>query len=102
MPFGLQPTHLILIVIVALLVFGPSRLPEIGRAFGATLREFQTATKEATQTFQEGISTTPVKKEEPPTASCKSCSQPIQPGMKFCPGCGAAQQADTTPDVGPS
>ena len=42
MPFGLQPTHLILILVVALLVFGPSRLPEIGRSFGSMLREFQT------------------------------------------------------------
>ena len=46
MPFGLQPTHLIIIAIVALIIFGPSRLPEIGRSLGKTLREFQNATKE--------------------------------------------------------
>lgn len=34
---------LILILIVALVIFGPSKLPEIGRAFGTTLREFKTA-----------------------------------------------------------
>ncbi len=53
--FGLQPTHLIIILVVALLIFGPSRLPEIGRAFGKTIREFQTATKEATQGITEEI-----------------------------------------------
>jgi len=36
---------LILILIVALLIFGPSKLPELGRAFGKTLREFKNATK---------------------------------------------------------
>ncbi len=36
---------LILILVVALLVFGPSKLPELGRAFGKTLREFKNATK---------------------------------------------------------
>jgi sec-independent protein translocase protein TatA len=36
---------LILILILALIVFGPSKLPEIGRAFGRTLTEFKSATK---------------------------------------------------------
>jgi sec-independent protein translocase protein TatA len=36
---------LVLILIVALLVFGPSKLPELGRAFGKTLREFKNATQ---------------------------------------------------------
>lgn len=36
---------LILILIVALLVFGPSKLPEIGKAAGSSLKEFKNATK---------------------------------------------------------
>jgi sec-independent protein translocase protein TatA len=36
---------LILIVMLALIIFGPSKLPEIGRAFGSTLREFRQSTK---------------------------------------------------------
>lgn len=91
MPLGLQPTHLILILVVALIVFGPSRLPEIGRSFGSMLREFQTAAKEATQGIQEGMTATPAKKDGPATAPCQSCGKPIQPGMKFCPECGAVQ-----------
>jgi len=37
---------LILILIVALLIFGPSKLPEIGKAFGSTLKEFKKATND--------------------------------------------------------
>lgn len=37
---------LILILVLALIVFGPSKLPEIGRAFGTTLKEFKRSTKE--------------------------------------------------------
>jgi sec-independent protein translocase protein TatA len=37
---------LILILVIALIIFGPSKLPEIGRAFGNTLREFKNSTKE--------------------------------------------------------
>jgi sec-independent protein translocase protein TatA len=36
---------LILILIVALVIFGPNKLPEIGRAFGKSLREFKKATE---------------------------------------------------------
>jgi sec-independent protein translocase protein TatA len=37
---------LILILVLALMIFGPSKLPEIGRAFGKTLKEFKNATKD--------------------------------------------------------
>lgn len=37
---------LILILIIALIVFGPSKLPEIGRSFGVTMREFKKGTKD--------------------------------------------------------
>ena len=36
---------LILILVIALIIFGPSKLPEIGRAFGRTLTEFKSATR---------------------------------------------------------
>jgi len=36
---------LILILVVALIIFGPSKLPEIGKAAGNSLREFKNATK---------------------------------------------------------
>lgn len=39
---------LILILVALLLVFGPSKLPEVGRAFGRGLREFKDATKDIT------------------------------------------------------
>jgi len=37
----LQPTHLIIILAVALLLLGPKRLPEAGRALGQGLKEFK-------------------------------------------------------------
>lgn len=43
MPTG--PLSILLIVVVALIVFGPKKLPELGRAFGSSLREFKNATR---------------------------------------------------------
>ncbi|UNG01753.1 twin-arginine translocase TatA/TatE family subunit [Bacillus altitudinis] len=42
-PIG--PGSLVLIAVVALIIFGPKKLPELGRAAGDTLREFKNATK---------------------------------------------------------
>jgi sec-independent protein translocase protein TatA len=39
----LQPTHLIFILVVALLVLGPKRLPEVGRSLGRGIRDFRNA-----------------------------------------------------------
>ena len=37
----LTPTHLVLLVVVCLLMFGAKRLPEIGRSLGSGIREFK-------------------------------------------------------------
>ncbi|MGE6631561.1 twin-arginine translocase TatA/TatE family subunit [Bacillus sp. NPDC077027] len=50
-PIG--PGSLILIAIVALIIFGPKKLPELGRAAGDTLREFKNATKGLTDDQEE-------------------------------------------------
>jgi sec-independent protein translocase protein TatA len=39
----LQPTHLLFILVIALLVLGPKRLPEVGRSLGRGLRDFKDA-----------------------------------------------------------
>jgi sec-independent protein translocase protein TatA len=39
----LQPTHLLFVLVVALLVLGPKRLPEVGRQLGNGLRDFRSA-----------------------------------------------------------
>jgi sec-independent protein translocase protein TatA len=37
----LQPTHLIIVLVVALLILGPERLPDAGRALGQGINEFK-------------------------------------------------------------
>ncbi|MCI2804204.1 twin-arginine translocase TatA/TatE family subunit [Staphylococcus pettenkoferi] len=39
------PTSLVIISIIALIIFGPKKLPQFGKAIGDTLREFKSATK---------------------------------------------------------
>jgi sec-independent protein translocase protein TatA len=42
----LQPTHLVLILFIALLVFGPKNLPQMGRGLGDAIRGFKESMNE--------------------------------------------------------
>jgi sec-independent protein translocase protein TatA len=46
---------LILILTLALIIFGPKKLPEIGKAFGQTLKEFKKSTRELTEDVMKDI-----------------------------------------------
>jgi sec-independent protein translocase protein TatA len=39
----LQPTHLFFILLIVLIIFGPGKLPELGRSLGKGIREFKGA-----------------------------------------------------------
>ena len=45
----LQPSHLLLIALVAILVFGPSKIPELGKGLGEGIKNFKKGMKEATE-----------------------------------------------------
>jgi TatA/E family protein of Tat protein translocase len=60
--FGsIGPAELILIFIVALLVFGPKKLPEIGRSVGKAIREFKKTSEEIKGRIEEEIEASEVK-----------------------------------------
>ena len=63
--FGIGLPEMAVIGAVALLVFGPKRLPEFGRTLGKTLKGFQTASKE----FEREISKAMADPEELPPSS---------------------------------
>jgi len=41
---GITPLHLILVLVIAVIVLGPGKLPDVGRALGESIREFRKAT----------------------------------------------------------
>ncbi len=50
--FGIGLPEMALIMVVALLIFGPKKLPEIGRSMGKAIRSFQDASKEFEDEFK--------------------------------------------------
>ncbi len=60
--FGsIGPTELILIFIIALLVFGPKKLPEIGKSVGKAIREFKKTSEEIKGRIEEEIEASEIK-----------------------------------------
>ena len=41
MPFGIGATELIIVLVIVLVIFGPKRLPALGRSLGGGMREFK-------------------------------------------------------------
>ncbi len=70
---NIGPVELIIILVIALLVIGPGKLPDVGKALGSTIREFRKATTE----IQESVSTTPQKPAQ--TAPAAQAAAPAQP-----------------------
>ena len=98
MPFGLQPIHLAVIVVVALVIFGPKRLPQLGRWIGRTFTEFRKGAREMTDGIRE--ETTRSRPENTPTGRPENASSGTSPQYPetatgpFCTRCGAPNAVD--------
>jgi sec-independent protein translocase protein TatA len=68
---GIGASGIILLVLIALLLFGPNKLPELGRAFGRTLREFKKGANDLMDDGQDRqdrrVDVSPQEKEQPAT-----------------------------------
>ena len=83
--FGIGVPELILILIVGLIVFGPGKLPEAGRALGKGLREFKKASNALTQALNA----------EPAPQQTAQTVQPAQQSAPQSAPAPAAQTAET-------
>ena len=116
MSFGIQPIHIVFIFIVALLIFGPKRLPEMGRSIGKALNEFRRMTSGMTDMINQEVkepsimpptnSAAPAETALPtpltsdtiqtpppstglPGNACMACGAPNPADARFCNKCGA-------------
>jgi sec-independent protein translocase protein TatA len=77
MPFNVGPLELIIVLVIALLVVGPRRLPEMGEAVGKTIREFRKASSD----LSESTAPTPAAPAAP-AADAASAATPPTPEAK--------------------
>ena len=77
--FGIGTGELLLILIVALLVLGPKRLPEIARSLGKGMAEFRRASSEFQRTLTASLEEPPPA--APPRAPAPQPERPAEPAV---------------------
>jgi sec-independent protein translocase protein TatA len=104
---NIGPQELLLILIVALLVVGPKRLPELGRTIGKSLRELRRAQDEVQRTLRGALDAQPssaARRPTPPSAPASPPAEPAPPGSSTAAAVSeavrAAEEAERAdPDV---
>lgn len=79
---ALQPGHLIVILAIVLLIFGPGKLGEIGKALGTGLNQ-----------FKKGVD--PGDSSRSGSRACPNCRAVVPAHDKFCGVCGHAMGASS-------
>lgn len=65
--FGLGAPELLLIAVIALLLFGPRKLPELMRGLGQGIREFKRASSEMQEQIHAAMESEPTQSDSEPT-----------------------------------
>ena len=82
--FGLGMPELIVILIIAVLIFGASRLPELGSSLGKAIKGF----REASEKREPDDAETKDRVETGSPKTCPQCGRELAAEAAFCSGCG--------------
>jgi TatA/E family protein of Tat protein translocase len=99
---GLSPAHLLIILVIALIVIGPGKLPEVGAAIGKSLKEFQKAVgpmQELTGSLTQSLTGQPAATQPvatPPPAQPIYAAPTAQPAQ-YQPVMGVLEAAPAQP-----
>jgi len=93
--------ELIVIFVIALIIFGPRKLPELGRSLGKSIAEFKRASNELKSTLEEEIRLEEQRQKQEEAAKAAAAHAQAQqvslpPASDAPPGFDAAHKADKT------
>ena len=77
--FGIGMTELVVILVIALLIFGPNKLPELARSLGKGFGEFRRASYDLRQSLMEVSDLDPPPPKAPPQAESEMGSAESKP-----------------------
>jgi sec-independent protein translocase protein TatA len=89
--------ELIIIFVIALIIFGPRKLPELGRSLGKSLAEFKRASNELRNTLEEEIrleEQKPEPKKAEPSKTAEAAPSPTEPHFEEPVGAATSGKVD--------
>ena len=90
--FGYNITSLVIILVIALLLFGPKRLPELGDSIGKAIKGFKKATEGDLEPMPPSAgelqASEPGNETVPAPKTCSQCHKALGGDFTFCPHCG--------------
>ena len=103
MPFNVGPLELVIVLVIALLVIGPKRLPEMGNSLGKTIREFRKASTDVTDAVSLEPESKPAAQQATATSAAPAAAAPAAaaPAAAATPVVEAAP-AEPAPDAAPA
>ena len=81
---ALQPWHLIVILVIVLMVFGPGKLPDLGRSLGEGMRELKKASADVSA---DSLASAPAASSTT-GERCSACGSAVASRTRFCGYCG--------------
>jgi hypothetical protein len=88
-PVGLDFPEILVLLILALILFGPEKLPEYGAKLGRLVARLRQAGAEVTQPLKETLTgELPSPKAYFGNNFCPYCGHSLEPDFLFCPRCG--------------
>lgn len=93
------PLELVVILVIALLILGPGRLPDVGSALGKSIREFRKAASDVQEATKIDVSPLPPTPAAPPSAATAPAAPPADAAV---PAAAAEPVATTEQPAGES
>lgn len=80
---AISPIHIAIVLIIALLVFGPKRIPELGKSIGSALHEFQKGAKDLQESLGiDGLDLTGTKEPKQIETASATTAAAVQPPVE--------------------
>jgi len=90
---NIGPLELVIILVIALLILGPGKLPDVGAALGKSIREFRKASSDVQEAVNVSVDTSPL----PPTPAAPAPPAPVAPAVTAAPAVTEAPAAPVAP-----
>ena len=87
--FGMGAQELMVILVIVLVLFGGSKLPDLAKSLGRSMKEFKKGIASDSEEEQAPKAPPAASASAAPTRECGSCKSALEAAWTHCPRCGA-------------